>query len=70
MSEGGSPPQTTSKHDIFLTVDYHDDYSVIRRRDMRSGREELLAVRTCSRSNCVGDILPMSSSTPRLRAAT
>ncbi len=42
MSEGGSPPQTTSKHDIFLTVDYHDDYSVIRRRDMRSGGEEQL----------------------------
>ena len=35
------------RHDILLTVDYHDENSVIRRRDLRTGHEELVTVATC-----------------------
>jgi transposase len=39
--------ETALKNSIILTVDYHDENSVIRRLDLRSGTEQLLRVPTC-----------------------
>jgi transposase len=35
-------------YDILLTVDYHDENCVIRQRDTRTGREEVLTIPTCA----------------------